>query len=99
MIGLLYRWHRREYDPNRSDELHVDALLINTHPGLDEETVLSMVISNALIIILRPDQQDYEGTGVTVLIARRLHQALTILQKFAELPYFQHAHVAVADNI
>jgi septum site-determining protein MinD len=54
------------------DELDLDVLLIDTHPGLGEETLLSIVISHTLVIILRPDQQDYEGTGVTVQVARRL---------------------------
>jgi MinD-like ATPase involved in chromosome partitioning or flagellar assembly len=54
------------------DELELDVLLIDTHPGLGEETLLSIVISHTLVIILRPDQQDYEGTGVTVQVARKL---------------------------
>jgi MinD-like ATPase involved in chromosome partitioning or flagellar assembly len=54
------------------DALALDVLLIDTHPGLGEETLLSIVISHTLVIILRPDQQDYEGTGVTVQVARRL---------------------------
>jgi MinD-like ATPase involved in chromosome partitioning or flagellar assembly len=54
------------------EELKLDVLLIDTHPGLNEETLLSIAISDALIIILRPDQQDYQGTGVTVEVARRL---------------------------
>lgn len=54
------------------DELGLDALLIDTHPGLGEETLLSIVISHVLVIILRPDQQDYEGTGVAIQVARRL---------------------------
>ncbi len=57
---------------NLISELKLDALLIDTHPGLNEETLLSIAISDALIIILRPDQQDYQGTGVTVEVARRL---------------------------
>lgn len=52
--------------------LSLDILLIDTHPGLNEETLLSIAISDALIIVLRPDQQDYLGTGVTVEVARRL---------------------------
>jgi septum site-determining protein MinD len=52
--------------------LSLDTLIIDTHPGLNEETLLSLVISNALIIVLRPDQQDYEGTGITVKVAREL---------------------------
>jgi len=54
------------------DELNLDVLMIDTHPGLNEETLLSIAISDALLIILRPDQQDYQGTGVTVEVARRL---------------------------
>jgi MinD-like ATPase involved in chromosome partitioning or flagellar assembly len=52
--------------------LGLDVLMIDTHPGLNEETLLSIAISNALAIILRPDQQDYQGTGVTVEVARKL---------------------------
>jgi MinD-like ATPase involved in chromosome partitioning or flagellar assembly len=54
------------------DDLQLDVLLIDTHPGLGEETLLSIVISHTLAIILRPDQQDYEGTGVTVQVASKL---------------------------
>ncbi|MEN9933605.1 MAG: hypothetical protein RLZZ387_184 [Chloroflexota bacterium] len=54
------------------EELELDALLIDTHPGLNEETLLSIAISDALAVILRPDQQDYQGTGVTVEVARKL---------------------------
>lgn len=53
-------------------ELNLDYLVIDTHPGLNEETLLSIAISDVLAIILRPDQQDYQGTGVTVEVARKL---------------------------
>ena len=53
-------------------ELKLDLLLIDTHPGLNEETLFSLAISHALLIVMRPDQQDYEGTGVTVEVARSL---------------------------
>ena len=53
-------------------ELQLDVLLIDTHPGLNEETLLSIAVSDALVIILRPDQQDYQGTSVTVEVARKL---------------------------
>lgn len=52
--------------------LSLDYLLIDTHPGLNEETLLSIAISDNLVIILRPDQQDFQGTSVTVDVARRL---------------------------
>jgi septum site-determining protein MinD len=53
--------------------LNLDVLLIDTHPGLNEETLLSIALSHSLVIVLRPDQQDYEGTGVTVEVAGALN--------------------------
>ena len=53
-------------------KLQLDYLLIDTHPGLNEETLLSIAISNVLCIIMRPDQQDFQGTAVTVDIAHKL---------------------------
>ena len=54
------------------EQLELDVLLIDTHPGLNEETLLSIAISDALAIVMRPDQQDFQGTGVTVEVARKL---------------------------
>jgi MinD-like ATPase involved in chromosome partitioning or flagellar assembly len=52
--------------------LELDLLIIDTHPGLNEETLLSIAISDMLIILLRPDAQDYQGTSVTIEVARKL---------------------------
>lgn len=52
--------------------LKLDYLFIDTHPGLNEETLLSIAISDILIVIMRPDQQDFQGTAVTIDIARSL---------------------------
>jgi len=54
------------------DALKLDALLIDTHPGLNEETLLSIATSTALAVLMRPDQQDYQGTHVTLEVARKL---------------------------
>jgi septum site-determining protein MinD len=59
--------------------LDLNVLVIDTHPGLNEETLLSIVISSVIAIILRPDQQDYEGTGVTLEVARQLNVPCTEL--------------------
>jgi MinD-like ATPase involved in chromosome partitioning or flagellar assembly len=61
------------------DALKLDVLMIDTHPGLNEETLLSIAISDALAIVLRPDQQDYQGTSVTVEVARKLDVPRLIL--------------------
>ena len=57
----------------------LDTLIIDTHPGLNEETLLSIAISDILLIVLRPDMQDYQGTGVTVQVARKLSVPLLLL--------------------
>ncbi len=54
------------------EELELDYLFIDTHPGLSRETLLSIAISDQLIVILRPDRQDFQGTAVTVDVARQL---------------------------
>jgi MinD-like ATPase involved in chromosome partitioning or flagellar assembly len=60
--------------------LNLDYLIIDTHPGLNEETLLSIAISHMLIIILRPDQQDFQGTAVTIDVARKLEvPAMTLI--------------------
>lgn len=59
--------------------LRLDYLFIDTHPGLNEETLLSLLISDILVLLLRPDQQDFQGTAVTVEIARRLQMKKLLL--------------------
>jgi MinD-like ATPase involved in chromosome partitioning or flagellar assembly len=78
--GDIARVLREGYDPGLLndglrtliDRLRLDFLFIDTHPGVNEETLLSIAISDALVLILRPDQQDYQGTAVAVDLARRL---------------------------
>ncbi|TFG05265.1 MAG: MinD/ParA family protein [Promethearchaeota archaeon] len=49
----------------------LDYLFIDTHPGLNEETFLSIALSDILLVILRPDEQDYLGTAVTLEISKK----------------------------
>ena len=53
-------------------ELDLDYLFIDTHPGVNEETLLSIAISDTLLLVMRPDSQDFQGTAVTAELARRL---------------------------
>lgn len=83
-------------------ELNLDVLIIDTHPGLNEETLFSLAISHAMAIIMRPDQQDYEGTGVTVEVARSLDVPRLLLVVNKTPPSFDpdqvRARVAQAYN-
>lgn len=85
--GEIARVLREGYDVGLLDsgfqdlvkEMELDVLLIDTHPGLNEETLLSIAISDIVILILRPDQQDYLGTSITVEVARKLDVAHLML--------------------
>jgi len=87
---------REGYDVNRLNEgfqtvlkeLDLDYLFIDTHPGLNEETLLSIAISDVLIIILRPDNQDLQGTAVTVDIARSLDVPNLVLMVNKAVPKY-----------
>lgn len=78
--GEIARVLREGYDVGRLNDgfgelmrqLRLDHLLIDTHPGLNEETLLSMTVSDVLLLVLRPDRQDFQGTAVAVDVARKL---------------------------
>jgi MinD-like ATPase involved in chromosome partitioning or flagellar assembly len=71
----------------------LDYLFIDTHPGLNEETLLSILISDTLVLILRPDQQDFQGTAVTVEVARKLKLKNLLLVVNNALPKLDFAHL------
>ena len=50
----------------------LDYLLVDTHPGVNEETLLAAAISDTLLLILRPDRQDYQGTAIMLELAKQL---------------------------
>jgi septum site-determining protein MinD len=85
--GEITRVLRDGYDAQRLvqglrrlvDAATLDCLLIDTHPGLQEETLLSLVIADTVVVVLRPDQQDYEGTAVTLDVAKGLSVPRTVI--------------------
>ena len=97
--GEIARILRDGYDVSRlNDGLHhlvekleLDFLLIDTHPGVNEETLLSIAISDALLLILRPDNQDLQGTAVAVELARKLEVQEMLLVVNKVPPNLDHA--------
>lgn len=55
-----------------SERLTLDTLIVDTHAGLHEEALTLMALADVLALVLRHDQQDYQGTAVMVEIGRRL---------------------------
>jgi MinD-like ATPase involved in chromosome partitioning or flagellar assembly len=74
-------------------QLGLDYLLIDTHPGINEETLLSIGLSDALLVILRSDQQDFQGTALTMRVAKQLKVPRLGLVVNKLLPDFDHQDV------
>ncbi|RPI29017.1 MAG: MinD/ParA family protein [Chloroflexota bacterium] len=55
-----------------SHSLGLDLIVLDTCAGLNEDTMAAIALSTTLGLILRPDQQDYQGTAVTLDIAHAL---------------------------
>jgi MinD-like ATPase involved in chromosome partitioning or flagellar assembly len=89
--GEIARVLREGYDVARLNDgfqeligaMKLDYLLIDTHPGVNEETLLSIAIASTFVLIMRPDRQDFQGTAVTLELARRLEveRILVIVNK------------------
>lgn len=60
-------------------ELELDYVLLDTHPGLNRETMMTTAISDLLLVLLRPDTQDFHGTAVLLEVAKRLGVPRTFL--------------------
>lgn len=85
--GDLARLSRESYDLGYlndglyelADGLGLDYLLLDTHPGLREQTLVSITVAHVLLVVLRPDQQDFQGAAVTLEVARTLEIPRTLL--------------------
>jgi len=55
-----------------SKAFELDFLMVDTTSGLNEETLVSLAGSDTLILLLRLDKQDYQGTAVMVSLAQKL---------------------------
>jgi septum site-determining protein MinD len=50
----------------------VDLWLVDAAAGLTEDTLLVFAASDEVLLVLQPDQRDYQGTAVMVDVARQL---------------------------
>jgi MinD-like ATPase involved in chromosome partitioning or flagellar assembly len=63
----------------------LDYLFVDAPAGLGVRALISVAISDLLLILLRPDQQDFQGTAVVTGIARGLgipHRQLVLNMVF-----------------
>ena len=79
-MGYIMRILREGYDVERlnnalseiSKAFELDFLMVDTSAGLNEETLVTLAISDILVLILRLDKQDYQGTAVIASLAEKL---------------------------
>jgi len=80
-VEVLLRLLRQSYTDTLTEgfraaieHLSLDVLLIDVRAGMTEESIASVAISDFLYIVTRLDEQDYQGTGMMVELAKHLYR-------------------------
>ena len=60
-------------------DYQLDYLIIDSHPGVEKDTLLSMALCDYLILISRVDQQDLFGSGVLTEVAGQLRKPVVLI--------------------
>lgn len=66
--------------------LRLDYLLLDTHSGMCQETLLALAAGDLLLLVLRPDAQDYLGTAIMLEVAGWLEMPRVLLVLNMALP-------------
>lgn len=85
--GDIMRILNEGYDPVRLTEIFkeivksydLDFLIVDTHPGISEDVLLTMVACNPIIVTMRFDKQDFTGTAITLEVTRRFGRHAELL--------------------
>jgi septum site-determining protein MinD len=56
-----------------------DVLLLDTHSGLTNETLVALAHTDSMAVVMRPDSQEYQGAIVSTTVTRRLNCPATVL--------------------
>ncbi len=80
-----YRYEQIDQGLDQLKRAHQpDFILLDNPAGLHEETLLSIAVCDTMLLLLRPDQQDYQGTAVTLEVAHNLSvQRQFLIMNFA----------------
>src|SRR5690348_2098708 len=62
-----------------TEKFGLDYVLVDTHPGLQDDTLLAMGACDNLLVVSRLDQQDMFGTGVMTQVARTLEKPVHLI--------------------
>jgi len=64
---------------NLASEYRLDYLLIDSHPGIEKDTILSMAVCDVVVLLSRVDHQDMFGSGVMNEVASQLRKPVVLI--------------------
>ena len=64
-----------------SSQYNLDYLFIDTGSGLNQAVLASLAVSDTTLVIMRLDEQDYQGVATTLTLAKHMEvpQVLTVV--------------------
>lgn len=62
-----------------AQEYRLDYLLIDSHPGIEKDTILSMAVCDVVVLLSRVDHQDMFGSGVMNEVASQLRKPVVLI--------------------
>lgn len=77
----------------------LDYLLIDSHPGIEKDTLLSMALCDYLVLISRVDQQDLFGSGVMTEVASQLRKPVVLILNMVPSSVSEREAGKIADNL
>ena len=69
-----------------ADTLRLELLILDTHLGFNREALLSLATSDTVLVLLRQDGQDEQGTSHLVQIAKKVGLPSCLLVPSMQLP-------------
>jgi MinD-like ATPase involved in chromosome partitioning or flagellar assembly len=64
---------------NLATEYQLDYLLIDSHPGIEKDTIVSMAVCDVVVLLSRVDHQDMFGSGVMNEVASQLKKPVVLI--------------------
>jgi MinD-like ATPase involved in chromosome partitioning or flagellar assembly len=64
---------------NLANEYRLDYLLIDSHPGIEKDTIVSMAVCDVVVLLSRVDHQDMFGSGVMNEVASQLRKPVVLI--------------------
>ena len=82
-----------------TQKFNLDYVVVDTHPGLEDDTLLAMGACDNLLVVSRLDQQDMFGTGVLAEVARTLEKPVHLVLNMVPLAVNDSEVPTIVDKI